>query len=161
MVPSTVASCTGSSRDSWKVRLTVDVGHGVLDVADRDDGRVVHGAQVDEGNVVVARHALDTLRPAVAHRTIDLGGGRERVGRIDPRVLMLARVLAGHEDAALPVEEVGRDGGREVVRRVPPEHTLVAAVREKLDLPQRAGLSPADRRNDERKGSATDACPTT
>src|SRR5207245_11746243 len=71
-------------------------------------------------------------------------------GARHPGVLLLPRELAGEQDAPLPLEELWRDAGREVVAAPPPERGRVAALREGLQRPQRARLLAAHGRDDEK-----------
>ena len=106
-------------------------------------------ADVQERVIRDARAPLVLLNPARAHRAIYLLGGDKAVGRVYPGVRVLAGEMRRHEDAPLPLQELRRDLGAQVLARPVPEDPVIAALGERLHGPERAGLPPPDRRDDQ------------
>ena len=108
--------------------------------------------EVDECHVLIAHPAARHLGPARSHRRVHLGRRHIAVRRVHPAVLMLAGVLRREQNAPLTLEERGLDQRAQVLPGMPPEDALVAALGERPDRPERPGLLPAHRADDQGEG---------
>jgi hypothetical protein len=94
-------------------------------VSDRRDARIVDEAQIDGHQVRVARLRARRLHPRPIHRVVHFARRRERIGLIDPLVLMLAREHRGQEQPTLARQELRRHARTPVHAGVPPEDAVL------------------------------------